>query len=242
MRRPSSTIRGLAIAVTLDLLLVGPALAAQSYGGWQDSNWNGIDGYIRQSGTVHLNSGLHLDWITLCQHDSCSQWTQVGTYQGYLTGHSNPDQVHVFYENVNVCGTYSNDDLGPPPTPNYAYYLSYDGNGQTGFYCPTHHTGYIIQYRMGSIGSNPIFNGDLSTSDGLVLAKTEDQGALLGTDYYGCQGVELCSNGSYGLHLYTSSTGIWSGWTGGSVPSNGNPPYLHTFNNYWSFKTCPSLC
>jgi len=96
--------------------------------------------------------------------------------------------------------------------------------------------------RKGSSGGTPFYYGVMSTNYGLVLAKTELQapsGTTINYAFFGCSSSS-CTDSSYGLRLYDGSS--WSLWTASSTSSNANPPYLHTYNNYWSFKTCPSTC
>jgi hypothetical protein len=92
------------------------------------------------------------------------------------------------------------------------------------------------------LSSVPFFTGTIGTSDGLVLAKTEVQGgAPISTDYFGCGGSPFhCNVTTYGMHLYNGTS--WSIWSASSVSSGSNPPYLHTYENYWGYKTCPSSC
>jgi hypothetical protein len=187
-------------------------------------------------------SAVHFVWITICAHDNCTKWTQTGTYQGTFAGGSSSASVHSYYENVDDCGYYYAGDVGIPPTPNYAYYISWDLGTTHSIVCdPGFGTAYNFEYRRGSIVSAPFFVGTLPSTDGLAMAKTEVQGgAPIGTDRFGCDHNKSCNNGSYGLHLFNGTT--WPGWTGASTSSNGNPPYVHTYHNYWAFATCPVAC
>jgi hypothetical protein len=246
-RRIPGWVAALVAAAFLGHLLA-PNVAAvlPDYGGWQTTgNWKGILGYLRQSGSVPIPGKAHFVWINLCKHNSCAEWVQTGTHQGDFAGGNSPSAVHMFYENVDLCGAYYKADIGVPPAPDTRYLLNYDGAGAMTFSCggvPT--TGYGYEYRTGSSTSTPFFFGVMSTSDGLALAKTEIQGSpIIGNDYFGCDPSLVCTNTAYGMRLFDGS--VWSTWTPGlaaSVSSSANPPYLHTFNNYWSFRTCAAAC
>jgi hypothetical protein len=74
-RQPHNLARtacAVAVAASLLTLLVSPVNAAASWywGGWlATANWQGVDGYIRQSTTVTVPHGNpephHLDWIEI---------------------------------------------------------------------------------------------------------------------------------------------------------------------------------
>jgi hypothetical protein len=227
----------LLVASTQVTLAVNP-----SYGGWQTTNWKGIDGYLRQSTTVSTQA-FHAVWISICGHNDCTVWTQTGTYQGVFAGGSSPNAVHIYYENVDGCGTYYRDDLGAPAAADSLYHISRNSAGAYTFVCPggNHQSAYTYEYRIGSFSNTPYFYGSLPTNDGLALAKTETQGSPpINTDFFGCTPTFNCDNAAYGMHLWNGST--WSSWTGASTASRSNPPYLHTFHNYWSYKTCPTSC
>ena len=227
------------------LLLGEPASIAAdglpAYGGWQTGNYKGIDGYLRQSGTVPTN-GFHAVWINLCAHDNCQDWVQLGTCQGIFRGGSSPSAVHMYVENRDHCGGYFALDIGAPPTPDCAYYLSYAGTGSVWLCNGDPWSAFDFASRKGSWTSQPFFYGVLSTVDGLAMAKTEVQnGAPIGTDRFGCDHNKNCGvSQSYGMHLYNGTS--WYLWTGASTPSNGNPPYLLTHQNYWAYATCPVRC
>jgi hypothetical protein len=229
-----------AVAALLLVLAASPALANE-YAGWQTGNKAGIKGYISttDAGTVSSAGDVVFSWINLCAHNDCNQWVQVGVYQGAFLGGSSPYVPHIYYENVDMCGVYYADDLGAPPVSNYFYELKYDGTGAHTYTCPNGvpKTGYRYDYRKGSSGASPFFIGVLSTQDGLALAKTEVQGnPTIPTTRFGCSATS-CTATAYGLRLYVSS---WSLWTGASTSSQANPPWLHTYSNYWGYKTCPT--
>ena len=97
-----------------------------------------------------------------------------------------------------------------------------------------------MSYRTGGWSSTPFHQGLLPSSDGLALAKTELQGAPMNTDYFGCKPDLTCNDTGYQLRLYNGST--WQAWTGTSTASHSNPPWLRTYHNYWSYKTCSTSC
>jgi hypothetical protein len=216
--------------------------ATPIYGGYQTTNWKGIDGYLRQSTTVSTTA-VHFVWITICGHSDCTHWTQTGTYQGDFAGGSSETAVHIYYENVDACGSYFKDDLGAPPSADYPYYIKRNAAGVHTIICPggMPRSAYTYEYRKGSLANSPFFLGNLGTDDGLAMAKTEIQGSPpINTDYFGCTSTFDCSTGSFGLHLFNGTS--WSLWTGSSTASHGNPPYLHTYNSFWAFRTCPNSC
>jgi hypothetical protein len=242
-RRPRIGVLVATVLVAF-VLSAGPVAAATPvYGGWQTTNFKGIEGYLRQNVTSST-TGLHAVWITLCGHNSCGEWLQTGTYQGSFAGGSSPGSVHVYYENVDPCGSYYKGDLGAPGSADYPYRISPNG-GARSFTCPNGvpFTGYSYAYRKGSYSSTPFFYGVISTSDGLAMAKTEVQGgAPVNYDFFGCDPGLTCADGAYGIELLAGTT--WRRWsaTDSSTASHGNPPYLHTFQSHWSFKTCPVSC
>jgi hypothetical protein len=241
--------RWIALVATSILFVQGatPALAVTSaYAGYVGTTtYRGIDGYIRQSGTVPL-SGLqgHAVWINLC-NSTCSEWAQTGTYQGTFEGGSSLSAVHVFHENVNPCGEYTADDDLAPASANYPYYINDDGQGLRTLVCPdgSHLSAYRFLYRKGSFGATPFFTGYMSSNYNDPSAMTETHDAPpINTDYLGCQAPGVCSNGSYAIHVYTASS-TWISWTGPTDPPyHSNPPFLHTYHNFWAFATCPSAC
>lgn len=76
---------------------------------------------------------------------------------------------------------------------------------------------------------------------GSILAKTEVQGnPPIGLSYFGCSPSLSCFTTDYGMRIFQN--GAWNLWTVSSGSSESNPPYLHTYNNYWSYKTCGTAC
>lgn len=235
--------RAIAAAVTFILLTAPVALASSAYGGYiPNSSWEGVDGYIRQSGTVSTTAA-HFDWITVCNNANCDEWVQQGTTQGCWNGGCSTSSVVMYTEILDVCGDYYPTNWSAPPSPDYPYYLYYNGGGARTILClnGSKRTGYYFDFARGSLGG--VFTqGALDTTTGEIQAATEvnPPGSVIGTDYYGCDASKSCGNQSYGMHLYNGSS--WTTWTAASTKLTGNPPFVHTYNNYWSFATCPISC
>jgi hypothetical protein len=216
------------------------------WGGYEGTTtYRGIDGYLRQSGTVSVPyPAHHLVWINLCSV-GCSEFAQTGTYQGYLPFSSSPTAVHVYYENVTPCGDYREADKGAPGAANYPYYISHDGGGTVTVGCDngSHRTGYGFLYRKGSFGSNSFFTGYMSSNYELPFVKTEiyNDPPYVNADYFGCQDVGSCTNAGYGIHVYTAAS-TWVGFTGPASKIHYDPPYVYSYETYWSFRTCPTSC
>jgi hypothetical protein len=234
-----------AIAVVASTMPVAHASAANlQWGGWgtNSSGFTGIDGYLWQTATSST-TGLHAVWMNICGSPCAGtnpQWVQTGTYQGIFAGGSSPNAPHVYMENAEPCGGYQAYDYGAPASADYAYYLTYNGSSQQVVTPCGQLTEYIWAYRKGSWTNPPFAYGLMTTASGPASAKTEMQnGAPEGIDYFGCS-TSGCNNAGYGLHLQVS--GSFALWTS-SYPasaSQGNPPYLHTYNTYWSYWTCPT--
>lgn len=132
----------------------------------------GIDGYIRPSTTASLPSPLHrAEWVNLCRN-SCDQWVQVGTYQGYLPNSSSPSATHVYVENSWQGCFYDQSDKGGLPTqPNQAYYVTYTGSSQSSV-CGSAR-GYEFAFRRGSLTSSSMSYGFLGSSTGQPISESE---------------------------------------------------------------------
>jgi hypothetical protein len=250
--RPSPGLRPMRVAIRA-AVLAGSALLASigivsatsyAYGGYVGGAWSGIDGYIRQSTTSTLASDqVHADWVNICG-TNCSTlvWAQTGTYQGTFRGGSSPSAVHVFYENYDSCSDYYANDLGAPASPDYPYYISWDGASSHQIVCNDGSRVGVrtYEFRKGSFSNTPFYYGNLPQTSGDIEVLTEVQnGATIGTDYFGCDANKSCGNASYGIHVLNGST--WSTLTSASR-SHSDPPWVHTYNNYWSFATCPVSC
>ena len=192
-------------------------------------------------------TSLHANWINICNDPGCDEHVQTGTIQGCWNGGCSQGTVLVFSETQDLCGDYYPNMWSAPPSPDYPYYLSYDGLGKRNVYCNNGAVkqGYYFMYRKDSVNSNPFDQGALNVSAGYVEAGTEmnPQSTTLGTDRYGCDPNLVCSNQSYGMHLYNGST--WLIWTPANAASHlaeSKPPYVHTISNYWTYSTCPVAC
>jgi hypothetical protein len=231
--------RSVAFAVALSLSTTTLVLGAHA--GYEDSTRQGIYGYINQSLTGTINNGIHAAWINLCE-SGCPRWVQTGTIQGCWMGGCAKSTLSAYRENIDACGAYYAANVGAPGASDYLYYLSRVGSAFD-LTCTngTHRTAYTYEFKKGSITSVPFYYGNLSSSTGSAFAKSEYVGdATYTTDWFGCDTLATCNTSSYGLRLRTN--GSWALWTATSTPVHGNPPYLHTYNSYWSFKTCASSC
>lgn len=214
------------------------------YAGYQTNYYyEGIDGYLRQSGTLMVPCCLHAVFIGILAGGSSSQWIYFGTYQGYLPNSQSPGGVDTFWEKGDQCLLYGQGSLGAPDPPSRAYYLQYDRGGFHAGPCGGY---YSYELRIGSANNPPVKYLNTGASSGRVQANTELQGGIaVATDRYGCAPDLSCTNPSYGLHLYTG--GSWPAWTSSVstailTPPGGGPPFRHSYNTYWAFKTCPTAC
>jgi hypothetical protein len=211
------------------------------------SGTNGIDGYIRGSGIVmaHTDNAV-LEWINLSK-ESPKAFVQVGDYQGQMglcpgtRCYNSPTQVHMYWE-MNSCSStrYNALDLGVPPTPNYAYYISWNGSFNDND-CGS----YYFPIRVGSVTNQPVGTGRMHASYAFAEAALEDRFLStqspehIGTVWFGLDNNAQVS-GSYGLHLYTRATGIWSIWNNagtyagpGSYPAGIYNPLIYIHKRYY---------
>jgi hypothetical protein len=178
---------------------------------------NGIDGYVRGSGSAMLDPGNNAiaEWLSLVTGSgSATQWVQTGQYQGSLGLGYSPTQVHLYAESVscNLTAVLS-VDLGQPPQPNYPVYVNWAGgfNDQdcASFYFP---------FRVGTWTSAPVATGRMQSSSGLPQAFVEVRVRHatpiepIGQTRFG-QDASGSINSSYGLHVYTYATNNWALWT-----------------------------
>ena len=183
------------------------------------------------------------DWINICD-SPCNGWVQTGVHQGAFAGGDSYAAVHVYVENVDPCKNYYKADKGVPGTPFNFYELEYDNGGRHQFSCSEGelYYGYFYSYRKGSSTSTPFFRGVLAVSAGLGGAMTEAQNSPpLGNSYFGCSSATSCNSSTYAIQLRTL-TSTWLPWQQSAEEFNSMPPYLHTYNNFWSFKTCATAC
>lgn len=246
--RRSHVLALLATLVLLtELVNVNPVRASgYAYAGYNSTGtYLGIDGYLRQSGSVALVAPQHHGvWINICDA-TCAHWVQTGTYQGFgPTNRSSPSQTSIFHESMDQCFRHVILDDLPPPQPDYAYYLSYDGTGAHVQTCAdgSHPNFYVWEFRKGSVGSLPFAYGQLPVLSGRAFARTEifpDQSVPIGTDRFGCDTNQVCGNPSFGIHLLA---GGWTLWTSDATPRSDNKPWLGPIQPYWGFKTCSTSC
>ncbi len=213
------------------------------YGGYATSNYySGVSGYIDQSVTSSTTA-FHAAWITICPNSDCGHWVQIGTYQGDFAGGSSPSAVHVYYENADACGDYHVLDKGVPNLHNYPYAVYWNGGSSRLQLCNNgdHRLAYDFAFRKGPIPNVPFAFGTIGASSGTAEALTELQNSPPeGTDWFGCDDSHLCTSSTWGMQLFTGSS--WQSWTSPSTKFENLPPAVHTYHNYWSFKTCPSSC
>jgi hypothetical protein len=230
------------------MLLVSPVSATASwfYGGWYaTANWQGVDGLINQTVTTTLPLGTpaphHMDWLGI-NNPAGTGWVQIGSYQGYVDGWSDSgSKVTIYTENADPCGYGENLEHGVPPTRDYAYYVYYDG---VNFAASCSGREYEFEFKAGSINNPPLDYGYMNTSSGPAEINTEiypTNTVTINTDYYGCDTTLTCTNQSWGMNLYN---GTWHKFTTSysAVLFDANPPFVHTYNKYWSFRTCRATC
>jgi len=218
-----------------------------AYGGYSGNSTPiyGVDGYIRPSSTVTLTTTeFRGDYLNICPN-GCSNWVQLGTYQGYLAHISSPSATHVYLENNwPQCGLTTQSDYGTLAAANQAYYIYYDGLVlPSGTICSQ--TAYEYIYKKGSYSSSPITYGYGPQPYGIATVATELHGANEvvpeNTDYFGTNDSHVAVS-SYGIHVQTSSGGSFGLWSAGQVggPYAGNPPFTTLMASYWAFRTTPS--
>jgi hypothetical protein len=94
------------------------------YAGFQElsPNAQGIDGYVRVSGTVSTTAP-HFSFIAVLD-STAGQWLEQGEMQGNWLGGNSPDRVVMFLETQDQCYEYYSKNYAVPPTANYAFYTS----------------------------------------------------------------------------------------------------------------------
>jgi len=235
------------------LTLLAPAVLGNGYAGWSAAYEKlGIKGYIKQpvSPGGNISTGFISSWIGVCAYDcleqpyadggSGYQWVQLGMYQGALGDVVSTSSVHIYYENEDPCGDYHNLDFGAPPSNPYRFAVWYPGGGTNLYHCGNGapYPAYTFNFRKGAT-TTPVFAyGHMSTIDGRADANTERSGTpALPTSNFGCS-TSSCGNTAYAIEVLQHNGVDWvNNW---SAESRGpaNPPYRHTFVNYWSFETC----
>jgi hypothetical protein len=228
------------------------AASPPTYGGWGTSaaSWSGVDGYVRQSGTKPVSS-LHAVWVSLVSPNG--GWEQIGEYQGDWAGGNSENSVSMYIEDRDdsclVSGgmDYHPIPQGAPAAADQAYYVNRSASTATTHTCMNGQTSlpsWPYDFRIGTYSSKPVATGHLSVAFSWASAMTEDQNApYLNTDYVGCDPSLTCAVAGNGLHLFDGVT--WRQWDT-SIPvgeqNNSYAPYLHPYQLYWSFKTCPTRC
>lgn len=134
---------------------VGPS---RVYAGQQYSPLvaNGIDGYVRGSGTVMNDPDNAItEWLGLAIGGASPQWVQIGAYQGTVGAcqggcYSSPNRVRLYAETMSCNFTdYEIRDFGEPPpaTPNYPVYVNHEGGTNPDPYAcgsGTRHDGLLL--------------------------------------------------------------------------------------------------
>jgi hypothetical protein len=254
-RRP--TYRGVMALLGVGLVLILTASTTlaitRSYAGWSaNADKLGIRGYIQQPDSGSVPGESVASWVGLCGY-SCTdhayadggsgfQWVQLGMYQGTFACCDSVSVVSQYRENVDPCGTYYSHDLTPPDQNRQWYSVRWDGHAAWPFNCPdgTRFLGYVFAYKKGSPSNDPFWYGVMATNDGRADTYTEYHDTPpQATTYFGCYSPGSCNDQAYGLEIQDQN-GTWVSWQGAATSIQGpdNPPYRHTFNQYWSFKTC----
>lgn len=219
------------------------SFAGFDYAGQWGGNWQGIDGYIRGSGTTNVPSPDHrANWIGISTEDGSGGWVQMGVYQGYIAnGLVSPNHVDIYTEHHQCIDKYD-FDWGVPPSPNYPYYLtvvpnSYHYDSDCGNYV------WTFAFRKGSYTSSPFDTAILQSPTGEAIANTElywpTNGTITpsGNDYFGTDSNHNASP-SYGLHVYN---GGWQLWSSASDPgvygASGSHAGYSNLAPYYAFRT-----
>jgi hypothetical protein len=180
-------------------------------------------------------SQLHTIWFNIC-NTACNHWVQTGEYQGAHAAGTHYDRVAIFAEDNGPCG-YTPWPGGYPPSPDYAFYISYDGTSYNGSCGPQ----YFFEFRKGSWTSTPWGYGSLESPVGPASAVAENQaGAPYGYDRFGCTPSLYCYDAGYGIHLLTYPGHSFLLWTMPPAYAFRDFGGLYTYNYYYSFITCPT--
>lgn len=235
-------------AVLAVFLLLAPTIvtgADMRRGAGQYTNsasYEGVDGYIRQSGMNMPNCSGHfvLSWIDIDRRGGPYgnfAWVQVGMHQGSFL--NSCTQVRMYGE-LNDCGNtipgvwYWKQDMGAPATPNYPVYVNRTGQSTT-VPCPAMGISTVYEYafRAGSFSSSPKFYGLLSASSGNANAQAEvfwNNGAPdnIGTNKWGLNHDGQPQSG-YQLSLYQYPAQTWSSWSSSVSTSTFSDPALSRY-------------
>lgn len=240
-----------ALVATVVLAANPLAVAAQAnfiYAGhWTTSTtWNGQDGYI-QAQAIIMNDPYvnhHNHWFGM---GPPGQKVQIGVFQGTITDRTSPNRMHMYVESESMCAnSYNVDDLGEPPTPNYAYYVNYTG-GTTTYPCGFQ---YQWAYRVGSVTSPPVYTSYMSAYQDNPSTYTEIYWAgspreVIKTNWFGLNHQHNVNLG-YALRVYKLNTNTWTLWTLANVPGTSihrddDPPDYDSVRAYYAYIThdCP---
>lgn len=239
--------RKLTVVLTVAALFAmapSPVQAVNYYGGWQTVNkFQGIRGYLFQSVTSPVQNGVVASWINICGPNCSTSWVQMGLLQGQFAGGDSLDYPRMFRETLNVCGVYKSKVLAAP-SPIGPPFFSLKKIQAVNYDCGVEVVpAYSFEYKKGDFESTAtaFYTSYLEDPSGIIIAKTERQGtAPIGVSRYGCAGPSACHNADFGLRINNGSG--WNLWTVNSQSSSHNPPFLETFENYWSYRTCGTPC
>jgi hypothetical protein len=225
---------------------------------------NGIDGYVGYNngnynalGQLNDPDNQHiLNWIGLYQDPSLlhPDWYQAGLYQGSV-GHcpnspciQSPNAVRMYAEGNDQNQAYHLTDLGPMSTaPNEAFYVTTDGHKDP----DTQKYIYTIRYGSWSSPVRDTYELAILVLPAWGLQELQNRSGAqmtVNTGYLGMTNVGgWGASQSYGLHLYSTSTGfhVWTPTYSGidcyifaTCPVSDAPPTFHSVNAPWySFYT-----
>ncbi len=180
---------------------------------------------------------MHAVWINSCGSGCGTQWAQLGTFQGSVDGHTSYNTTMIYLENGDACGHWSTPGPWALPSPDYAFYITFNGT----FYSGSCGYQYYYDYRKGSWTSPPFFTGNLSSPTGVIEVMAENQNsAPFGQDFFGCAPSLSCNDPGYGIHLLQSTPSNWTAWT--ATPGSIRDYTLKSMQSYWAFETCPAAC
>lgn len=257
---PPARTRVTGVLLSFALVLIATEPAAQGFtsenntrlyaGQKLGSGTNGLDGYIRHSGVTlqHYPNTAVADRFGLTRIDSNwggLHWTQVGVFQGRagVGCPSGPECVShtgtgIFGENLRPDTIYDLVDGGAPPTPNYPYYIQWNGVS-----CGQFPTMCAFAHKAGSVLNPPFDWGYMSGSWGVPEAAYESfypQGTTqregLNNDYFGLDSNQQI-NPSFAIHFYSYATNTWFPWTQSAFPSTtclDNAPLVYIAVQKWT--------
>jgi len=202
----------------------------------------GMSEQVSSTSTTITQPDHRADWINLCT-DGCANWVQTGEYQGFIGASGwniySPSSEHMYIENQTPC-YYINADLGAPPSPDYPYFIAYDGHHLIDS-CGRMEYEYI--FRVGSWSGTIAGYGYMPSYAGQpqVMEELEWQSGSAppsGTDRFGCDPSFNAVSG-YGIHVSNNQGTTWSLWTAAvdATAINTSDPSM-TYSNkatWWAF-------